>query len=73
MNNIVSNRYTFNSFVTALHESWQLENEISSSTTVGTRYARRNSDEDAHETLPAQYGRNPNFASKVRAKPRDVL
>ncbi len=28
MSNIVSNRYTFNALVTALHESLQLENEI---------------------------------------------
>ncbi len=74
MSNIVSNRYTFNAFVTALQECGQLESEISSSnvTSVATHHARCGCRTMMPpETLLVQYGRNPKFTSKGRSQSQD--
>lgn len=56
--NIVSHRYEFHSFVTALHESLQLSNELKNarSDSYGTHVI---DDMDTDETHYQRYGRNP--------------
>ena len=58
ISNIITSRYTFNAFVTALRESIQLENEISLASNTSTFHTL------ATDTHYQQYGRHPKSVRK---------
>ena len=73
--NIVTHRYKFNAFVTALHESLQLSNELKSarSPEFASRFTNMD-EEEAAMVFFQRYGRHPRDVSKYgsrRTAPRD--
>ncbi len=62
---IVTHRYKFHGFVTALHESLQLSEELRTRTVpYSTRVSEASNDDDASEAFFQRYGRHPRSVRK---------